>query len=158
MTGVSISIITFLSAFIGAIAGAVAKQIFAHLKDKSDTRKFTHQTYQDIIIESIRELRAISCEYWAEPDCSNSITIESRIMGQIEFLQEMIGGLFEETTEVKRQCDTRLHALRKSITSGDFQVRERASFPEKSGDIEIAAGRLESYVRLEKAKFRTPWV
>lgn len=140
------------SAFVGAFLAAFAKQFVDHVKTRSDSKRKTRDTWEDLLLEALSDIREISSIYWSQKDCANCQVMEAKLTGLLSLVPEIYSDLFSSTINVKRQCDVKLNELRKSVSGGDFGVRGRSQDLPRIADIELRCRHLEVYIRVQKAK------
>jgi hypothetical protein len=148
---------TALAAFVGAVLGALAKQIFDYTAASRSQKAARRDIWEQILVQSITELADIACEYWGE-ELKDPVAAkhEGRIRGLIVSIDGANAQLFKERVKIKQDCDSSIHAVRRKATGGTFECAERSIDYNRVRDVQIACAELAAQIQSERAKLPLP--
>jgi hypothetical protein len=147
----------FAIAFLGGVAGALAKHVLGFVAKRIDQRMATRAVLGDLVIETLSEIRELSVKYWASDESPELKPVAARIVAMLENVSDLYVQLFDGDTKVTMQLDVKLNRLSNAITGGSFQGASRTADHAVIADMEAQMHALIVHIRLEKAKLRYPW-
>jgi hypothetical protein len=150
-------VVTAAAAFVGAVLGALAKQIFDYTAASRTQKAARRDIWEHMIVQAIDELAECTCLYWSSiVDDGEAAKIEGRARGIMIAIEGANDDLFKERVEVKRLCDSSLHAVRRAITGGTFECAERQQDLDRVREIQTACAELKRLIQGERAKLPLP--
>ncbi|MEM9522889.1 MAG: hypothetical protein AAF982_02670 [Pseudomonadota bacterium] len=148
----------FLIAFLGGLAGAVAKHPFSFLGKRVDHKTTSRETLERLVVEVLEEVRTLSVGYWSVDECDNQKAAGARIVALCDILPELYIELFEGDLTITRDLDIKLNRLTNVITGGTFQQADRKKDHSVISEMERHLMSLMVEIRLQKARLPYPWL
>lgn len=148
----------FLIAFLGGLAAAVSKHLFAFLSKRIDHRATSRETLEALSVEVLEEIRTLSVGYWSVDECEDQKAAGARIVALCDILPELYLELFTDNLSVTRGLDVKLNRLTNVITGGSFQQADRKKDHDVIAEMERHVMAFIVEIRLQKARLPYPWV
>lgn len=147
----------FAIAFLGGLAGAVAKHFFSFLGKRVEHKTASRDTLEFLIVEVLGEIRLLSVGYWSVDECDEQKASGSRIVALCDTLPELYLELFDNDVKITRDLDAKLNRLSGVITGGTFQQSDRKLDHTVIAEMEKYLMSLLVKIRLQKARLAYPW-
>ncbi|WP_425040860.1 hypothetical protein [Primorskyibacter sp. S187A] len=147
----------FVIAFLGGLAGAVAKHVFSFLSKRVDHKASSRDTLENLIVETLDEIRELAVGYWSVDECEEQKAAGARLVALCDTVPELYLELFDNDLQTTRDLDIRLNRLSNVITGGTFQQSDRKKDHAVISEMEKHLMSLLVEVRLKKARLPYPW-
>lgn len=147
----------FAIAFLGGLAGAVAKHVFSFRGKRVDHKTASRDTLESLIVEVLEEVRVLAVDYWSVDECDEQKASGARLVALCDTLPELYLELFDNDIETTRGLDIKLNRLSRVITGGTFQQSDRKLDHSVISEMERHLMSLMVEVRLRKARLPYPW-
>lgn len=148
----------FIIAFLGGVAGAVAKHFLAFFGKRAERQIATNDLLENLAVEALNEIRELAVEYWGKDECEELRATSARIVALCDSLPDLYVQLFEGKLEVTRQLDVQLNRLSGVVTGGKFQQADRKSDTRVIAEMETQLMVLVVDIRLNRARMPYPWI
>lgn len=144
-------------AFLGGLAGAVARHVLSFIGKRVDHKAASRDTLETLTVETLAEIRDLALGYWSVDECDEQKVAGARLVALCDTVPELYLELFDNDVQTTRDLDVKLNRLSNVITGGTFQQSDRKKDHDVISEMEKHLMSLLVAIRLKKARLPYPW-